>query len=300
MAYNLLSIASIILWVAVPIALFAGRHWIAARVSKGIQHHFDREIETLRTELHKAEEEHRSELRSREAEIAALRSTVLAGSAGRQALVDKRRLEAVERVWKAVNDLAASLKSLSQTMAILNYAAVAKEVNDPKMQQFLSVIGSTAPTDFQNLKNVARDEQPFVSESAWAYFHAYRSILYMNLARFQVLKNAAVMDRDDPEKYFSKESLQKILIAALPHQKEFITGNDMGAYHYLLDELEASLLAELRRILDGAESDQMLAERARAIMEAVKEAGREATLKRAEALVAKQPKHGSHSAGVAQ
>jgi hypothetical protein len=33
-----------------------------------------------------------------------------------------------------------------------------------ELQQILSLIGSTAPTDFQQLKNVERDEQPFITE----------------------------------------------------------------------------------------------------------------------------------------
>jgi hypothetical protein len=184
-----------ILWIAVPVTIFIARHWIIALVSKSVQHHFDREIENLRADLRKSEEQYKSELRDREAEIAALRNAVLAGSAGRQALLDKRRFEAVEKVWIAVNDLA-QLKGLSATMAILRYDAIARESGDPKMQQFLSVIGAAAPTDFNKLKNVARDEQPFLTELAWAYFNAYRSILYMNLARFMMLKNAAGAGRD--------------------------------------------------------------------------------------------------------
>src|SRR5262249_21937940 len=82
-----LPIISFALWVLVPFGMFVGRHWIIARISKGVQHHFDRKIEELRAELRKGEEQLKSELRDKEAEIAALRNTVLAGSAGRQAVL---------------------------------------------------------------------------------------------------------------------------------------------------------------------------------------------------------------------
>ena len=283
MGYGWLSVLSAILSIALPIALFAARHWIAARISKGVQHQFDREIEQLRTELHKAEEEHRSQLRSKEADIAALRNIVLSGSAGRQALLDKRRFEAVQKVWVAVNDLA-QLKAISSTMANLNFIEAAKLVrtSDPKIQQLLSAVAPTAPTDFQKLNNAARDEQPFLTEPAWAYFYAYRQILYLNYTRFTVLKDiVAEVDRD-PEGIFWLEGFRNILKAALPHQSKFIDQNEAGAWHYLLDELEACLLAELRKMLEGKEADQLMTERAKAIMDAVKEAEKETARKQAE------------------
>jgi hypothetical protein len=60
----------------------------------------------LRAELRKNEESFKSDLRDKEAEISTLRTNILSGSAGRQALLDKRRFEAVEKVWANVNDLA--------------------------------------------------------------------------------------------------------------------------------------------------------------------------------------------------
>jgi HEPN domain-containing protein len=270
MMIDWLSIISLVLSLAVPLGLFIGRHWLIARVSKGVQHHFDREIEQLRTELRKSEEEYKSDLRGKEAEITALRNTVLAGSAGRQALLDKRRFEAVEKIWSAVNDFNA-FKYLSATMALLKFNAVAKRSDEPKMQQFLSLIGAGAP-DIKQLKNVGRDERPFVSEIAWAYFNAYTSILYMNQARYMVLKTGLGADDDDPEKYFSTDNLRKILKAALPHQSEFIDKNDAGAFHYLLDELEACLLSELQKMLEGKEVDQAAIKQAKEIMGAVNEA----------------------------
>jgi hypothetical protein len=285
MGYGWLSILSAILSIALPIALFAARHWIVARISKGVQHQFDREIEQLRTELRKAEEEHRSQLRSKEADIAALRNIVLSGSAGRQALLDKRRFEAVEKVWVAVNDLA-QLKTISSTMATLNYKEAAKLVkaSDPKIQQLLSTLAPITPSsaDFQKLNNAARDEQPFLTEPAWAYFWAYKQVLYMNHVRFTVLKDIVAQSDRDPESIFLLDSLRNILKAALPHQSKFIDQNDPGAWHYLLDELENCLLAELKKILDGKAVDQLMTERAKAIMDAVKEADKETARKQAE------------------
>jgi hypothetical protein len=268
---NWTGIAAILLWLLIPVLVFAARHWIIARVAKGVQHHFDREIERLRADLRKSEERLKSELRDREAEIVALRSYVLAGSANRQAFLDKRSFDAVERVWTAVNDLG-QLKALSASMAVLNYKAMAKEASNPKMQQFLAIVGAAAP-DIQSLKNVARDEQPFLPEIAWAYFSAYRAVLYGQLIRFNVLK----VGLDNADKYLTNEPTKKILKPVLPHQTEYIENQEPEAYHYLLEEIESLLLVELRTILEGKSADQAATARAREIIEAVKSADQDRT-----------------------
>ena len=106
------------------------------------------------------------------AEIGGLQAA-LAGSCGRPGpagaatTVLTRSFEAVERVWSAVNDLS-QLKMLSGMMAVLKFKEVAKESGTPKMQEFLSLIGKGAP-DPKDLKlNVARHEEPFLPELAWA------------------------------------------------------------------------------------------------------------------------------------
>lgn len=264
-----LVIIQLILWIIVPIVVFACRNWIVAAITKGIQHNFDRKIETLRAELRASEEKLKSELRLKEAEISTLRANILTGTLGRQTLFDKRRFEAVERIWTTVNDFA-SLKPLSSMMAILNYKEIAADVGKVNMQQFLSTIGAAAP-DIKTIKNIARDERPFVPELAWAYFSAFTTILMGNFLRFQVLKAGL----PDATKYLTDEPQKKILKAALPHQAQFIDQYESGTYHYLLDELEERLLAELRKILKGEEIDREAAERAKAILGALSEETKE-------------------------
>jgi uncharacterized protein YfbU (UPF0304 family) len=264
-AANWIPWISLVFSVGTPLAIFIGRNWLKARIEKGVQHGFDRQMEEMRAEFRKSEERLKSTLRDRESEITTLRNTVLAGSAGRQALLDKRRFEAVERVWTAVNDMA-QLKSLSEFMAILNIKYVSKKVDDPKMQRILEVIGTatlgTGTPDVGELKEVARDERPFLPDLAWAYFSAYSSILHGNL----MLYNALRIGVGGPEAYLTMDSTKKILKAVLPHQTEWIDQNKSERYHNLLDEVEENLLAELRKILDGRESDQATTERARGIL----------------------------------
>jgi hypothetical protein len=249
-------------WVLIPSAIWLGRKWLMARVEKGVQHSFDIKIASVKGDLRQAEERLKSDLRNKEAEISLLRTSVLSGHAGRQSLVDKRRFEAVERIWTAVNDLSGH-KMLASMVAMLRLENVAKQISDPKMQQFVAMLEKLAPT--KGYKNVARDERPFIPELAWAYFLAYSVTIVSNCAVLLALKAGIV----DPP--VDSEALKKILLAALPHRLEFIEKHDPKSYYFLLDELEELLLAELRKILDGTEADQTNAARAKAIMVAVQE-----------------------------
>ncbi len=251
---------------ALVAAAFAGREWIAARVAKTVQHNLDIKLEGLRSEQRESEERVKSQLRDREAEVSAMRTNLLTGSAGRQALLEKRRVEALEKIWIASHDFG-QLKGLAAAMSTLKFDAVAKRSTEPKMQQFIGAIGATAPSNISDVKNVAKHERPFVPEEVWAYFSAYTSILLSNLLRFHILKTGL----DHPRDFMTFDNVKKLLKAVLPHHAAFLDKHDdVGTYVYLLEEIEEKLLHSIRRALDGKDVDQAAKERATAIIEAVK------------------------------
>jgi hypothetical protein len=129
--------------------------------------------------------------------------------------------------------------------------------------------------DVKRFKNIARDEQPFLPDLAWAYFSAYITIIFGSYMRLQFLKTGV----EDPERYVSGEAIRKVLKVALPHQARFIDENEPETYYNLLDEIERSLLGELRKILEGREADQAAALRAKEIMDAVRSVNEERAAK---------------------
>ena len=88
------------------LALWLGRNLIATRLVKSVEHEFNTKLESLRAELRKNEEElFKADLRSKEAEIAALRGGAMTAMASRQVALDKRRLDAVDQLWSALTAL---------------------------------------------------------------------------------------------------------------------------------------------------------------------------------------------------
>jgi hypothetical protein len=247
------------------IAVFAGRNWIKAGIEKSVQHKFDEKIGSIRTELRKNEELFKSDLRAKEAEISALRDGALSGRAQRQALLDKRRIEAVERIWLAVFALG-PYKVVSASMAIFKFDEVGKRApHDPKVRQLFEMIGRPVSGETKNLHNMAV-EQLFISPLSWAYFSAYRTVVVYGYMQVKILE----IGIEEPCKYLNSDNVRRLLKATLPHQKEFIDKNEPTTYYYLLDEIEQALLSELNNMLEGRDIDQTTIDQSREIMEAVK------------------------------
>lgn len=230
--------------------LFFARNWIKARIESSVRNEFDSKLETLRTELRKSEETFKSELRSKESEISALRDGVLSGRLNRQALLDKRRMDAVEKLWKAVVDLA-PYKFLSSTMAIVKFDEASKEASrNPNFRKIFEMLGNIPNKKFPD--NAAMLEQPFVSPMSWACFSAYQTVLALAFAQMKFLE----LGIEDPEKYLKTSSVEDLLKIALPHQSPVIDQFGSAASYYLLDELEQKILNELRKMLQGEDVDE--------------------------------------------
>jgi hypothetical protein len=251
------------LYVGTGIVIFAGRNLIKSWIEKGIQHRFDARLEELRAEFRAAEEELKSDLRIKEADIIALRDGPLSGRTQRQALVDARRIDAIQKLWEGIVALT-PFKGLSAAMAPLNVDALAKRANEPKVKEFIGVISTVVNRNPDVLaNNPAKNERPFVSPLAWAYFFAYLTIVSIAFANMKLLE----VGTENLSELFAKESIRNFLKTVLPHRAEFIDRNEPMTYYYLLDEIEVLLLEELQKMLRGEDLDTAGVEQAARIME---------------------------------
>jgi len=246
-------------------ALWLFRSVISTRLAKSVQHEFDNKLETIRASLRNSEESFKADLRSKETQIIALRSGALAGLVSRQTVLDKRRIEAVDQLWSGITALAPA-KAASATMAVINFEAAAQAAaKNPKAREMFAAIA--APFDIQKIQlGNALTARPFVSQFAWAIFSAYQAIVFFAVFQLNMLKIGI-----DLPKALDTDAVMNLIKVALPDQAEYITKQGAGAFHYLLDLLEFRLLEELKKMLQGDESDKATVEQAAAI---VKEAER--------------------------
>ncbi|MBM3618392.1 MAG: hypothetical protein FJX23_07580 [Alphaproteobacteria bacterium] len=242
--------------VIILIAAFCGRNWLVARIKSGVEHDFNSKLENLK-----------GELRAKENEISTLRDTVFTGRNQRQALVEKRKIEAIEAVWKSVVELG-KFKALAGAMAIVKFEAASQEISkNPNVKHFFETVAKLAPKVEDMSTISAPNERPFISPVAWAYFSALQAVLTGAYAKVKILEAGV----QDSHKLINHEREKKLLITALPHQKSYIEQYDSTTYYYLIDELEEKLLKELQNMLAGKESDAENVQRAKELQKQIKE-----------------------------
>jgi hypothetical protein len=263
-------ILTFLYWISPFIAaatIFFGQTYLKAKIELKIKHEFELKIEDLRAEFRKREEEVKSELRSRETEISALQSALLSGRSQRLALVDRRRLEATEKIWKAISDLQ-PFRNMIAFMRRVDLDALSKGAHrDQKYQEFAAFLTSIVTDEKLKENNHIAVERLFVSPLSWAYYSAYYRICYFFFKYGKMIEKGI----PDATKMMDEEGLAKLLKAALPHFDEFIDRFGISGFPEILEPLSESLLSELRRELEDSSIDQTRAQKAKAIMAALKD-----------------------------
>lgn len=227
--------------------LWLSRNLIITRLTKSVQHEFDKKLESVKADL-----------RTKEAEIEALRSGALTSMASRQMILDKRKLEAADQLWSAVTALAPA-KSISHMMASVNFEKSAELAqNDDRVRQFFKDVSSNFNLDMKkdDIHNSAK-ARPFVSPMSWALYSAYESILALASTKLEALKTGI-----GNLNIFDKEAIANLVKTVLPNHHGYIEKYGDACYHYLLEDIETLLLAEMNKTLAGVEADQAQIEQA--------------------------------------
>lgn len=237
------------------------REWIVTRLTSAVQHGYDAKLEAMRSELRRSEEVFRLDLSSKEAAIVALRSSAMTALTSRRAAFDKRQLEAIDQLWDGVNRLAKG-EGACMMIGLLKYDACAQEA--AKSQKFRDFLKSL-PGDMSMLEiGEAMKARPHISEMAWALFSAYMSVIGVHLTKLQILRTGL----ESPPDLVDSERVVQLVKVALPHRTDYLSKYGDSSLHLLLSELRESLLTEIRRMIDGKETDEATVQRAAAITKA--------------------------------
>lgn len=253
------------------IAFLGGGSWllkliIQNSIEKRISHRFNADLEILKSKQREQEEALKASIRAREADVSMLRNVVLEGRSERVAWLERRRLEALDRIWGAVVALA-PYKVVAGTMASIKFEEAAKEApTNAGLRTMIGVFTNAAPKELPQDASVAK-ERPYVSPLLWAYFSAYQAILLGSWTRAKFLEAGIA----SPEKFLKMDHDAKLVAKVLPHYEKFLSDHGPGAGYYLIDEIEEATLKLLRDEVQGTELDQVEVKRATEIMKAVKE-----------------------------
>jgi len=210
-----------------------------AAVARWIQHQFDRPLEEFKSGLKVAEEAKKAELAAINSRADALQNNIFAALRDRSGVLDRRRIEAAERVWATVVELRPLEQAsvAAQTIKLDKAMEVAAQHTEEgqKVREFAATISNAMGFSFEKFKpltHVADKERPFVSPMTWALFSTYRSVVVDPVFRFGVIKAGG-----SPELIKDNAELAEAVKEALPHYKGFIEEHGTEAIAFLVDDL---------------------------------------------------------------
>jgi hypothetical protein len=254
--------------VVLAIIAFVGSTFLKAKIESNIKNQYDINIEELKSSLRRLENATQNEMRAKEDQISALRSGALSGLANRYVLLDKRRIEAIEKVWSHVIHLGRLKLSVAMTKSIkMDYVINIAEKNDEegrKARDFAGVIWSASGLDKFEPGIPPDTERPFVPPLVWGLFVAYRQIIGHPAAMLSAMRSGVgTKILADPK------PMLDLVKAALPHQVDFIDKLGTSSIPYIADELEEKLFSEIQNSLMNPSSYHENIEQAAQILSAV-------------------------------
>ena len=193
-----------------------------------------------------------------------LLTSLLEVSSERAKTVSKREVEAVESIWSSVDKLNPLILT-AKTADHLNFDAIdkASASDRDKISQVVKVFNTKLTPDFMEGIN-CQWTRLYVNESAWAFYHAYSTILLSSAVRMMAVESGIPLSNT-----FDNTVLNEAILEALPHQKPTFEKFPNIASSLFLDELREALVMELRKSIQGEQSTGKEIERARAILEAL-------------------------------
>ncbi len=230
-------IALVIAWLA--------KNFLVQLVASAVRFDFDAKLEQLR-----------SELRSKAADLEALRSGVLSEMTATRTAIARRTMEAADKLWSITNEWH-GLMSLVMAMGTLDFEASSANIEkEPKLREVFKMIMQDAPQKFASLTNAGENERPYISDVCWALFSAYRAIFVTAYSKVYVLANGV-----DARKFLTPQGIDGVLLAALPEHAAMIRLGPQK-HQELADLLRTRILHELRNVIEGKGQDAAAVERA--------------------------------------
>jgi hypothetical protein len=190
----------------------------------------------------------------------------LANLGGSTATLDKRRIEAAERLWAAVIELI-PYRNLAHMTKSLNFnnalAIAAKNDSDAtKAREFADLILRSANINlYRKEYGVADKERPFLTPLAWARFTAYRNAVNYPLIQLKMMKGGIKgVYLADPK------PLLDAIKNVLPKFTAFVDEHGTASLPYVIDDIESLILDEIMNSLSNGPTDQLHVQRAAKII----------------------------------
>jgi hypothetical protein len=194
-----------------------------------------------------------AELQAKQRQIDALNASAMSARSGRQALVEKRRLEATERIWAAAVRVSSQaivprmLENFNLEEVLKTKGADSEKVT--KLFKFLDDAFRVTVFIRTPGQTATMEERPFVSAGVWAYYSAYSAVI------LNALLLVSALSQDLERNYFKFDSIRDVVKQALPHHAANIDEHGITYCYMCASELLDNLLAAVQSDLEGKVRD---------------------------------------------
>jgi hypothetical protein len=238
------------------------RSWISTRLTNAVRHEYDTKLEAIKSDLKKQEASFEDELGRQSDQLSAIQSSALGIASQQNQLLESRRIESIERIWKSVVSLAGQ-KTAAKMMQSVNFDfAVNEAPKDPKIREMFTLLNQSFKIGPEGMSPDSTDTcRLYVSEETWATFSAYKQVLFFAVMKMKMLEMGY-----DGTKMIKTEEIADMVRAVLPHQSEFIDKYGVSSLDYLVEEIESKLFKLLKDELRGTVAGKESADRAAEIM----------------------------------
>jgi hypothetical protein len=260
---NFLPLISISISLLIPAIIFLARSTLLAYINEKTRANFENQIESVRSDLRKAEDAFRAELQSKERHFTTLVDSAFADQISRRELIAARKIEALESIWRKFSILG-QLKASAIFYQNFKIEAIEREAQTNKNLQ--SLLKNMTKYDLSEIATSAKPdlERLYIPEIVWAIYSAYNSILFTIGLHLQAMS----LGIEEPGKLINWDKVHTTVTSVLPHQAKFLEKYGPTAFPMLLDEIELTMLKEIRLALENHNIDQESLERAKRILEA--------------------------------
>ncbi len=228
--------------------VWLARTWIFERLSRSIRHEYDRNIEAYKS---------------------AVSSVVAAAAEGQRASIEKR-LQAFDRLWKAL------LAIRDKTGPALLYIDITTIDEYESGQTGPSLSGILKKLDDREIQGMDVDKtieevRPYVGEIVWSLFTVYRAfcIRIIFLAQQDFTKTSA-------NKHWTKDAGIRSLLETVLSREDFrkVEGRTISKVDFVRNAIEGKVLDAWRSLLSGRDYGKEALEHAREILDASNRLGR--------------------------
>jgi hypothetical protein len=176
--------------VVLALGFFIVKTFFRATFENWLAHQFNLKLEENKSALRKQEDELKAEFAAQEKRLESLKSAALFGMTARNQVIDKRRVEALERLWNGVIEVR-PLRVVAQHTAVLKMdvliaRAARGDAQATKVQQYAAMLWKSSGLEGFKLPNIPDRERPFIPPLVWSLFSAYRQLASVPMAQLSV------------------------------------------------------------------------------------------------------------------